>query len=110
MKINILTAVLLSLLFIFPQCKDDEMESRIGPKIEIDESNLSFDGLNVGDSISIPVRVESEFGVKRLSYFFIIQNANGEETTDAVNFDDESIPAVLERDIVFQVVPQIKEI
>lgn len=91
-------------------CENDDLSRDAIPDIQISDSNLSFEGLNVGDELSIPIEVSSNNGLKRFSYFFITKNANGTESTDAVNFDDDSFPESMSRIINFEVIPNMVEL
>ncbi|MHA7109584.1 hypothetical protein ACRTDU_05615 [Sunxiuqinia elliptica] len=109
MKRNTLYSIFLALLVLALGCEEDDIRSEIGPDIQVQEEYLAFDGLNVGETVSIPVNVKSENGIKRLSYFFITETANGTETSDAVHFDDPAQPTSIQKEISFEAVPKTLE-
>lgn len=110
MKTNIIIILFLSLLICISGCKDENLRTEMGPTIEVQDENMSFDGLNVGEKITIPVEVKSPNGVKRVAYFFIMQTSNGTETGTSTNFDDPAFPEVIEKDIEFEAVPNMNEL
>lgn len=110
MKNRIIYIVLLILSAGLCACEEDDLSKDAVPDIQISESDLSFEGLNVGDELSIPIEVSSNNGLKRFSYFFITKNANGTESTDAVNFDDDSFPESMSRIINFEVISNMVEL
>lgn len=101
------TVLLLGLVFV--ACEDDE-KVRPAPVIVIDEAYTNIDGLNVGDEVTIPVKVTSPLGVRRLAYFFITETANGTQSSTPVYFDPEDFPQELNQNIVFTVVPGLLEV
>lgn len=109
MKTTSIIAFFLAVMVAFTGCEDDDMRPVNGPDIEVSEDNLSFDGLNVGETIIIPVRVNSDNGVKRISYFFVMNADNGTETSDAIHIDDSSTPASVQKDIQFEAIPDMLE-
>lgn len=110
MKTNIIIILFLSLLICISGCKDENQGIALGPVIGVQDEDLSFDGLNVGEKIILPIEVKSPNGVKRVAFFFVMQTANGTETGTATNFDDPAFPQVIEKDIEFDAVPNMNEL
>ena len=81
-----------------------------GPEITISEAVENIKDINVGDKITIPVKVTSPTGIKRLSYFFMIKTANGIESGKAVNMDRDDFPKEVLQDIQFTVEPNMTEL
>ncbi len=108
LRINILLSIIL-LLLVVTACKKD-LQSTQGPLISVSEDATELKDLNVGQLVSIPVSVESENGIRRLSYFFIRQNANGSESGTPVNFDLQNFPRVLDQEIQFLAEPNLQEL
>ncbi len=104
------TALLLSFFLIYTGCDEDNLDQKTGPNITVQQDNLSFDGLNVGDEIVIPIEVQSENGVKRIAWFFIQETANGTESGPPTYLDDPDMPKNIETDIQFDAVPGILEL
>ncbi|MGX5691172.1 hypothetical protein [Arcticibacter tournemirensis] len=97
---SLLLGILAVLAIAFPGCKKD-MEGTEGPVITVSEDAPNLEELNAGQRVTIPVTVESPLGIRRLSYFFIKENANGTESGVPVNFDQTDYPTELQKDIVF---------
>jgi hypothetical protein len=97
-KKNIYITFFLFLIFGFAACEEDSIDKSVGPAISL-QDGLSLDGLNVGDEITVPVEVSSANGVKRISYFFVLENENDTETSDAVNLDDSTYPLSVTKDL-----------
>lgn len=98
--LNLLLGILAILVVVFSGCKKD-MEGTEGPMITVSEDAPSLEDLNAGQKVTIPVTVESPLGIRRLSYFFIRENANGTESGTPVNYDQADYPTQLQKDIVF---------
>lgn len=99
---------LLILCTIF-SCKKD-LVSKNGPSITIDEKHLQIQELNVGQIVTIPVSVQSDAGIRRLSYFFRRENANGTESGSPVNIDPDNQPKTLNENISFKAEPGLVEL
>ena len=97
---NLCLAVFAFHTLAFVGCKKD-MEGTEGPIITISEDVPNLEELNAGQTVTVPVTVKSELGIRRLSYFFIRKNANGTESGTPVNFDQTDYPIELQKDIVF---------
>ncbi|KOH45012.1 hypothetical protein [Sunxiuqinia dokdonensis] len=109
MKTTSIIAFFFALSLGFTSCEDDDMRPANGPDIQISDENLSFDGLNVGETITIPVQVNSDNGVKRISYFFVMSSDNGTETSEAIHFDDSATPVSIQKDLQFEAIPNMLE-
>lgn len=81
-----------------------------GPDIKIDAQYANIAGINVGDVVKIPVTVSSAVGVKRLSYYFINQTANGTTSDAPVHTDNADFPATLTKEIQFTIRPAMLEL
>lgn len=107
-KIGILSLVLMA---AFSGCvKEWKDATGAGPEITISEAVENIKDVNVGDKITIPVKVTSPTGIKRLSYFFMIKTANGIESGKAVNIDRDDFPKELQQDIQFTVEQNMTEL
>lgn len=105
-----LSALCLILIFAIACTKEWKDTIGSGPEITISKTFESISGINVGDEVSIPVTVTSQTGVKRLSYYFIRQTANGTEAGTPVNLDLENFPKDLQHNIVFTVEEDMTEL
>jgi len=107
------TFSLLSLvaILVFAGCtKEWKDKIGTGPELTIANNTESISGINVGDEVTISVNAQSQSGVKRLSYFFIRNIANGTEAGTPVHFDQQDLPPTLQKDIVFTVVDNMAEL
>lgn len=102
----------LTLLFILAGCKKNEWVeySGSGPQMNVSKEYENIKGINVGDEVTIPVSLQSEAGIKRLSYFFITQTANGTESGTPVHVDFTDYPTSIQHDIVFKIAPSMLEL
>lgn len=103
-----LASCLLLMLLSLAACKKDPV-SAVGPAITIDEQWMDVDNLNVGDEIVIPVKLESDKGIRRLAYYFITRTANGTTSGTPVYYDSKDLPRLVEQDIRFTVVNDLVE-
>ncbi|WP_207424356.1 hypothetical protein [Desertivirga brevis] len=101
--------VLMLFILSFSSCKKD-VETIAGPQIAVSDDAPDLKELNAGQRVTIPVTVESIEGIRRLSYFFIKENANGTESGTPVNYDPTDFPEKLQRDIVFSAQPGLVEL
>ena len=107
----LLSALSLILIFIIAGCNKEWKDAiGTGPQITIADNYKNISGINVGDKITIPVTVNSQRGVKRLSYFFIRKTANGTQSGTPVNVDRSDLPAELQHNIVFTVEENLVEL
>ena len=107
------TFSLLSLvaILVFAGCTKEWKDNiGTGPELTIANNTESISGINVGDEVTISVNAQSQSGVKRLSYFFIRNTANGTEAGTPVHFDQQDLPPTLQKDIVFTVVDNMAEL
>jgi len=83
--------IFLSATACFFSCNvgDEYLTNASVPSIAIDSSRFTFDGLNEGDILQIPIVVKSERGIKRISYLIMKETANGLVANDPVNNDNE---------------------
>lgn len=81
-----------------------------GPEITISKSEENITSVNVGDKVTIPVKVTSPTGVKRLSYFFILKTSNGTESGPSTHIDRDDFPKDLQYDIEFVVKENMTEL
>ncbi|MCU7693860.1 hypothetical protein ACFSPU_01365 [Haoranjiania flava] len=103
---------ILTLLFLLASCKKTEWieYSGSGPQINISKEYENIKGINVGDEVTIPVSLLSEAGIKRFSYFFITQTANGTRSETPVNVDFTNFPTSVQQEIVFKIAPSMLEL
>ncbi|WP_114791483.1 hypothetical protein U0035_18895 [Niabella yanshanensis] len=81
-----------------------------GPDIKIDAQYANIARVNVGDVVTIPITVSSTVGVKRLSYYFINQTANGTTSEAPVHADNTDYPSTLTKEIQFTIRPAMVEL
>ena len=89
-------------LFIFSGCTEiDEYLTgdTTGPTITVNNDLLSFEGLNEGDIIEIPVVIKSKHGVRRIAYFFKNETPNGLVADKPVYLDFEGLPTEISETI-----------
>ena len=110
--INFLSVGILALLIFVTGCKSKEwVESRgTGPTMTIGSEFEKIDGINVGDQVSIPVNIKSSVGIKRFSYYFITETANGTRSETPVHVDRTDFPTELNESLTFNIVPAIVEL
>jgi len=63
-----------------------------GPTIIVDNELLSYDELNEGDMIRIPLVIKSEYGIKRIAWFLNNETPNGVVADDPVYIDNDEFP------------------
>ena len=101
-KLFFTTILILTTIFIYTGCNEiDEYLSgdTTGPTITVNNELLSFDGLNEGDIIEIPVDIKSEHGIKRVAYFFKNETPNGLVADDPVYIDYDDLPTEISETI-----------
>ncbi|GAB3412326.1 hypothetical protein [Niabella aquatica] len=106
-------SISLALLFLLISgCYKDKWreKSAAGPEIKIEKQFEAIQGINVGEEIKIPVTVTSSEGVKRLSYFFVTQTANGTASGTPVHVDKKDYPSTFTQDISFKIAPAMLEL
>jgi hypothetical protein len=103
-------AMSLLLLLIAGGCKKTDDQSALAPVITIDEKYTNIEGLNAGDQLQIPVKVESGLGIKRFSYYFITKTANGTSAGNPVNIDRPDEPTSLTDTVRFTVADNFLEL
>lgn len=90
------TFMIIASLCLYSGCNEiDEYLSgdMTGPTITVNQELLSYEGLNEGDMIEIPVHINSKHGIKRIAYFFKNETPNGLVAGDPVYIDYEDTPA-----------------
>lgn len=97
--------------FIFAACTKEWKDAEgKGPEIIISDAFESIEGINVGDVVTIPVTVKDASGIRRLSYFFVVNTANGTESGVPVHIDPENFPTELTQEIKFTIQPNMAEL
>lgn len=81
-----------------------------GPTITVETQYLNIAERNEGDQIVIPVSVSSPNGIKRLSYYFVMQTKNGTISGTPVHIDKKDFPKDLQENISFKIVPDMVEL
>lgn len=81
-----------------------------GPKMSISNEFSNISQKNEGERIVIPVTANSPHGIKRLSYYFIMETANGTAPGAPVHFDWPDFPTQAQQDIAFTVLPGMVEL
>lgn len=109
---KISASLFLLFLFVMSGCKpNDWVESRgSGPTMSIAKEFEKIEGINVGDKVSIPINIKSPSGIKRFSYYFVTETANGTVSGTPVHLDRTDYPTELNQNLEFTVVPSIVEI
>lgn len=112
MKYLYILVVFLTVFATLSGCKSREwVESRgSGPTITIAKEFENLQGVNVGDKITIPVTVKSPAGIRRFSYFFITETANGTESGTPIHLDRTDFPTELTQNMDFTIVPALLEL
>lgn len=103
------------ILFLFVAlfgCKSKEwVESRgNGPTITIASEFENISGINVGDQVTIPVQIQSQVGIRRFSYFFVTETANGTTSGSPTHIDRTDFPTQLSENISFAIAPAMVEL
>ncbi|HMR83865.1 MAG TPA: hypothetical protein PKE30_12065 [Niabella sp.] len=110
MKTYIKIILVFASVLVFTGCKKKEFipANGNGPQLSVSKEYEKIEGINVGDQVIIPVTAASEKGVKRLSYYFITQTANGTSSGTPVNIDKErEYPRQINENITFTIVPNM---
>lgn len=81
-----------------------------GPKITVDNKLLSFDVLNEGDIIRIPLFIQSDYGIKRIAYYLNNETPNGLVASDPVYIDNDEFPKEIIDTINVSVLNNSKEL
>lgn len=81
-----------------------------GPTIIVDNELLSYDELNEGDMIRIPVVIKSEYGIKRIAYFLNNVTPNGIVADDPIYIDNDEYPKEITETINVPVSNNAKEL
>ncbi|MDD2284205.1 MAG: hypothetical protein PHQ11_02235 [Paludibacter sp.] len=81
-----------------------------GPTITVNDELLSFEGLNEGDMIEIPVKITSKYGIKRLAYFYKNETPNGLVADDPIYIDKEDTPTEISETIRLPLTYNAKEL
>lgn len=92
----LITFMIIASLCLYSGCNEiDEYLSgdTTGPTITVNQELLSFEGMNEGDVIEIPVHINSKYGIKRIAYFFKNETPNGLVADDPIYMDYEDTPA-----------------
>ncbi len=106
MKKNALYGLFLLLLplLLFTSCKD-ENDIASSPTITISEEDAVIDGANEGDLISIPFSIASDQGIRRITYYFIVNTANEDNNENPIILENftENFPKTYDGSIDFPV-------
>ena len=101
---------LLTTPLVFFGCNEGNMSNSSGPSIIIDSEDISFDGLNEGDTIQIPIVVKSDHGIKRTAYFLMNETPNGIVSDEPVYLDNVTYPKEIREELKIPVIYNAKEL